>query len=335
LERVRPCATHGTTFFGVNLAGKLIASAGMAEGLQPVQVASPSDEVRNICESLYKDAQAHRYGLTQEVFQSSLLEVARRYVPGATDQELISFLRGLRCEELALARGCAEGSEAAWEVFMTRYRSSLYGSAYAVTRDESVGRELADLLYAELFGVPKENGQRVSKLKYYMGRGSLEGWLRTVLAQEYVNRYRRTRHEVSLEERVESGVQFEAREAPAESAVDDKVQAAVGDTLSALESEERFLLSAYYLDGRTLAEIGRVLRVHESTVSRKLERLVTSLRKELRKKLVASGMSLRQADEAMQEVDVRDLNVNVRAGLQQEVQTEPFYKSEKQRGPSQ
>jgi len=32
-----------------------------------------------------------------------------------------------------------------------------------------------------------------SKLSSYTGRGSLEGWLRTVMAQEFVNRYRRQR----------------------------------------------------------------------------------------------------------------------------------------------
>jgi RNA polymerase sigma-70 factor, ECF subfamily len=190
----------------------------MAESPQAVQVAKPSEEVRKTCAGLYQEARAQLYGLTQEVFQSSLLEVAHKYLPGAVDQDLIRFLQGLHCEELALARGCALGNEAAWEVFMTRYRASLYGAGYAIAKDESVGRELADSLYAELFGVPKESGPRVSKLGYYMGRGSLEGWLRTVLAQEYVNRYRRAKHEVSLEEKVERGVQFAAREGPGQSA---------------------------------------------------------------------------------------------------------------------
>jgi RNA polymerase sigma-70 factor, ECF subfamily len=306
----------------------------MSEKLQSVQVAKPSDAVRAACDGLYEQAGAERYGVDREAFQCALLEVGRKYAPEAGDEELIPFLQGLRCEELALARGCALGNEAAWEVFMTRYRASLYGAAYAVTKDESVGRELADLLYAELYGVPKDDGRRVSKLSYYMGRGSLEGWLRTVLAQEYVNRYRRARHEVSLDEKVESGVQFAASEPPGQSVGEDKVERAVSDALRALEAENRFVLSAYYLDGRTLAEIGRVLRVHESTISRKLEKLVGSIRKDLRKRLVASGMSLRQADEAMQDVDVRDLNVNIRAGLEQESRSEAFYKGTKEKGSS-
>ena len=74
-------------------------------------------------------------------------------------------------------------------------------------------RELADSLYADLYGTRTADGRRISKLNSFTGRGSLEGWLRAVLAQEYVNRFRRQQRLVSLEEQVEAGVQFEA-EAP-------------------------------------------------------------------------------------------------------------------------
>ena len=85
--------------------------------------------------------------------------------------------------------------------------------------------------------------------------------------------------------------------------------AAAAAELAALEPEERFLLAAYYLDHRTLAEIAKVQRVHESTISRKLERTTSGLRKRIRKRMIQAGMSPRQADEAMQDVDVRDLRV--------------------------
>ena len=41
------------------------------------------------------------------------------------------------------------------------------------------------------------------------------------------------------------------------------------------------VLAAYYLDGRTLAEIARMLGVHESTISRKVDKLAKSLRKKI------------------------------------------------------
>src|SRR5712691_8118737 len=82
--------------------------------------------------------------------------------------------------------------------------------SHSLTREDSTGRELADSVYADLFGTRMREGNRVSRLTYYGGRGSLDGWLRTVLAQEFVNTYRKQRRTVSLDEESEEGMQFAA-----------------------------------------------------------------------------------------------------------------------------
>ena len=53
---------------------------------------------------------------------------------------------------------------------------------------------------------------------------------------------------------------------------DSRVDAVIDQALAALDAESRAILSAYYLDGRKLAEIGRMLGFHEATASRKLDR---------------------------------------------------------------
>jgi RNA polymerase sigma-70 factor (ECF subfamily) len=151
------------------------------------------------------------------------------------------------------------------------------------------------------------------------------------MAQEYVNQYRRTKRETSLEAQVEEGKQFAANDPPAPP-TDARVEAATAAELAALETEERFLLAAYFIDRHTLAEIAKVMGVHESTISRKLERATTSLRKRIRKRLIDAGMSPRQADEAMAETDVRDLNVKVSESLGQESGKLTFYKKSGEEG---
>lgn len=273
---------------------------------------------------LYAESRANEYGLSSEEFEQTLVAIAEKYAGDSSQKECLALLDGLRHEELALARGCAKGNDKAWEVFLNRYRASLYSSAYAIARNDAAARELADSLYAELYGIEERAGERRSKLLYYMGRGSLEGWLRTVLAQEWVNAKRRTRREVSLEEQVEAGGQFEAPPPPAVPAPTSPINAAVAALLAGLAPEERFLLAAYYLDGRTLAQIALVMRVHESTISRKLDRLGESLRKDLRKRLIANGISKAAADELMDGIDVRDLEVKVRENLKQETPPPAF-----------
>ncbi len=234
--------------------------------------------------------------------------------------EAVNFLRTLRLEELALARACAAGHQRAWDIFLTRYREGLYGAAYSIAREESAARELADSLYADLYGTRTRDGERLSKLASYTGRGSLAGWLRTVMAQQHVDQYRKVRRMVSLDEESEKGVQFTApaaQDGPALPAHQrSRLEQATDDVLAQLSPEERFLLASYFLDQRTLAEIARVLRVHESTISRKLDKLTTGLRKRIRDALVKSGLNRAQAEELL-ETDVRDLAVDVKRSLRQ------------------
>jgi RNA polymerase sigma-70 factor, ECF subfamily len=282
------------------------------------QIPAVQSVVKELLADLYAKSGGEKIGFTREAFAAVLCEVgSKQFTPATSESEIRTFLLSLRVDELALARACAAGDNSAWEMFLTRYREKLYLSALRIAREDSAARELADTLYADLYGTNTREGQRVSKLASYTGRGSLEGWLRTVLSQEYVNRYRRTKRLVSLDEESEEGVQFRAPEPEPVPPADARLAQATDEALAALSGEDRTVLSAYYLDGRTLAEIARMLGVHESTISRKVDKLAKSLRKQIVAALVRGGMSRRQAEEAL-EVDVRDLQVDIRRGLNQE-----------------
>jgi RNA polymerase sigma-70 factor (ECF subfamily) len=295
------------------------AIQGLELGVSDSRLRTPADA---LFADLYREAGADRFGLTQQGFSQILEEVSAKYLPPDAGQaERLDLCEGLRVEELALARACAAGNDAAWDLFLVRYREKLYDAARSIAPEESTARELADSLYADLFGTETRDGRRVSKLNYYAGRGSLEGWMRMVLAQEYVNRFRSQRRLTSLDEQAEAGVQFKAPDSAAMSegfaAADPRLEAATDEALAALPPEDRFILASYYLDGRTLAETARMLGVHESTVSRRLEKITRSLSKAILKGLMRRGMSRQQAEEAL-EVDVRDLSLDVRKRLKAE-----------------
>ena len=282
----------------------------------------PSVAVRAFAVDHYTESGAERFGIDVGGVATILAEVVNQRGAGDPEEKVLD---SLRLEELVLARACIAGHEVAWELFLTRYRGAMYEAAYKIAHDEAAARALADSLYGELYGLNEKGDVRTSKLRYYLGRGSLAGWLRTVVAQEYVNQYRRGKRETSLEAAVEEGRQFAAVE-PETVQVDCRVEAATATELAALDAEERFLLAAYYLDQHTLAEIAQLMRVHESTISRRLERLTARLRKEICKRLMQSGMSKRQAEEAMQEVDVRDLQIKVSESIGQDRGGLSFYK---------
>jgi RNA polymerase sigma-70 factor (ECF subfamily) len=267
---------------------------------------------------LHREAGAEKFGLTLQAFAGVLQEVASKYLPATTSSsEVADFLTHLRVEELALARGCALGNETAWEIFLTRYREKLYNAAHSIVQGDVNARELADSLYADLYGTRTTEGRRISKLNSFTGRGSLEGWLRAVLAQEYVNRFRREQRLVSMEEQVEGGTQFEAEAPDPTQAIDARLREVTDQVLGSLAAEDKFILAGYYLDGRRLAEIARLLGVHESTISRKLEKITVWTRKAILSGLMKRGMSRKEAEQSM-EVEVTELSLDVRRRLMQE-----------------
>jgi len=296
----------------------------------------------DIAAALYERSGAAAYDVSAEQFAAILDEILRKYLfqhsaqnsaqnsaansSHVSAEQKTAFCDALRLEELALARACAAGNERAWQDFINRYRQKLHSMALHITRDGAHAAELADSLFADLYGVNARDGVRRSKLVFYTGRGSLEGWLRTVMAQEFINRYRKQKRTVSLEEQTEEGVQFVAAAEPARASdhiSDQRLETATDEALAELSSEDRFTLASYYLDGRTLAEIARTLGLHESSVSRRLDRLATGLRKRILAGLRMQGMSHAQASEAL-ETDVRDLQLNLRSRLTQDSGGKPF-----------
>lgn len=280
-------------------------------------------ERTNITAELYVRSGAAAYGISGEQFTLILNEIQQKYIPAALPEQQVEFLGALRLEELVLARACAAGSERAWEDFIQRYRQKLHAMAFHITRESGQAADLADSLFADLYGISARSTARNSKLVFYTGRGSLEGWLRTVMAQEFVNRYRKQKRIVSLEEQSEEGVQFVAHVPEPMTNEDPRLAAVTDKALAELSSEDRFTLASYYLDGRTLAETARALGIHESSVSRRLDRLSVGLRKRILAGLRDLGMSHAQAVEAL-ETDVRDISVDLRSRLTQDPDTTTF-----------
>jgi RNA polymerase sigma-70 factor (ECF subfamily) len=276
------------------------------------------DLPQSLLQELWLTAKAAASGLTCDEFSTALYSVGAKFnygLPAAAhpdDSQKAKFLRSLRLEDLALATACILGREVAWQRFLNLYRASLTQAAVAITGSSTIGHDLADSLYSELYGLREIDGQRRSPLASYSGRGSLLGWLRTTLAQRHVDHHRRTYRESPLDTLDAPAPQPQPAPLAAELT---GLARAITSTLEGLSAEERYLLSSYFLDRQPLAQIARVLHVHEATISRRLKRLLADLRKRLLHHLQAGGLSKRAAEEALGN-DPRDLEINLRALLQ-------------------
>jgi RNA polymerase sigma-70 factor, ECF subfamily len=244
---------------------------------------------------LYHRAKADRWGLSVESFAGALVASLDR----ACARDVEACLGALHLEDLALACACADGCESAWEHFMRGHRTLLYRAADAL--DPGGGaREIADSLYAELYGLHRRDGERRTLFRYFHGRSSLATWLRSVLAQRWVDHVRARRHSEPLPDE-HSTARLQARPAadPDRSRYVAAMDRALAAALDGLPSRDRLRLGCYYVQQLTLAETGRMLGEHEATVSRQLARTRRVIRRATERALSEAGLSGPEIDRCL------------------------------------
>ena len=275
------------------------SDSGYATGL--VRLATSSPSIVAILDEAYDRSDAARWAVAREAFQEVLeRSVAYRFTDPPAERDLAAYLRSLHVADLALAAACAEGHDAAWDHFVLTFRPGLYAAARRLAGDSH--RELADSLYAELFGMPRGDGPRRSLLLSYHGRSRLATWLRSVLAQRHIDRLRALRPLAPLDpDAPPAGTERPAEVTPLfeRQGHVGSAQAALDAAIDALEPKDRLRLRLYYGQDLTLAQIGRLLGEHEATVSRHLSRARQALRRRVERVLAEEhGLS----KTAMQEV---------------------------------
>jgi RNA polymerase sigma-70 factor, ECF subfamily len=238
---------------------------------------------------LHARAGAGRWQVSVPRFAAALERaLAKRFDGAVATAQAESFLDALHLEDLALAVACADGDEAAWEAFLTRYRHDL-GRAAAAIAGETDGDEILDALLVDLFARGDGTGPRRSLFDYFHGRSRLTTWLRALIGQRHVDRLRVARRLEPIDEVAEGDPRLAAATAvdPDRARLVAAMHAAFDAALAALESRDRLRLAYYHADGLKLAKIGALLGEHEATVSRKLQRTRDAIRSQVDRQLVA------------------------------------------------
>ncbi len=259
---------------------------------------------------------APNFGVTTDCFKASLSKTIGKYLATASTEQSDSadvsqFLEQIQAEDLFLALACANGNERAWWEFDQNHRSYLERVARHLAKTEVDAQEVIDTVYVELYGTRVVDGERVSKFATYSGRGSLRGWLRTVIWHSLVDLHRASHDEVSLDEMTENVGEGMAHASFAEAAPggeDEMIDhiskeryrkatvMAIETAFASLDDHEKLLLLFYHVENLKLREIARLVenegsplrgwfqrkshtrsenpagRIHESTIMRWLEK---------------------------------------------------------------
>lgn len=233
------------------------------------------------------------------------------------------YLDSLHAGDLALALACKDGKSAAWEHFITKFRPQMYSAARAIAGDEMRGRELADSIWADMYGLDVRDGRRRSLLDYFHGRSSILTWIRAVLAQRHVDYVRSQNRFQQLDDRVGDSIreaaprnEDEPREAGSDRA---RYVAMLGEALEAalksLEPRERLRMAYYYRHNLSLKEIGALIGEHESSVSRKLARTRDELKGKVERALRDRGKLSRDQIQLCYDFAAGDLRLDLARAL--------------------
>jgi len=236
-------------------------------------------------------AHAARWSVGDDSIRDAAYRAAR--ASGALERGAIdSFIDALHAEDLSLALACQAGDSAPWEHFITSFRPALYAAARAIAGDDSRGRELADSIWAEMYGLEVRDGRRRSILSYFHGRSSLLTWMRAVLAQRHVDYIRSQSRMEPLDDNLERTL-MSSRDDRTDSPGSDSDRAryvemlgkALDAALKSLAPRDRMRMAYYYRHDLSLKEIGRLMDEHESTASRRLARTRDGLKREIERTL--------------------------------------------------
>lgn len=227
-----------------------------------------------------------------------------RDAPNTSPAEINTFIDELQADDLCLIIACERGDENAWSDLVERFTATVRSAARSATSNEDAAEDLAQSIWAELYGLrTRADGRPASKLAYYSGRGSLAGWLRAVVAQLSVDTFRKQSKLVQAEEDADldrlardahigetqtlttSTIQNPEQSLSSRFAQTD-IQQALNRAVKELAPDDRLLVKLYYFDDLRLREAGVVLGVHEATASRRLTRIQSDLRKRVSQILI-------------------------------------------------
>ena len=258
-------------------------------------------------------------GLERESYSNRVHAIVEKYLgTDPPDNAAADFVKALHGRDLYLATACAQESLGmtgaarssglqyrgiAWKTLELNYRGFISDLTRFFFRKSFVAQDIADNILADLF-FPDRTG--TSRIVSYDGRSSLNTWLRVVVCNQAINVKRRNSYSQTIEtipeipdfpawKKVDQIVRLRRYETP--------FRKALAAACIHLPPRDRLLLLWRYQEGLRLGQIAQILGIHQSNVTRQLDRVTSRFRNHvislLRKE---HGLSRRAIQECLSDI---------------------------------
>ena len=181
-------------------------------------------------------------------------------------------------EGMAEAHGfiaeCIAGNQDAIEVLVREYEAGVFRLALSILGDEAEAHEVTQETFLSA----------LRSLSTYRERKSFKAWLYTIALNHSRSHLRkrkvieRLRNTLTVVFRVET----ERQMSPEESAIRNEQEAAIWNSLNALDERHRIVVVLRYFHELSIAEISQILSVNEGTIHSRLHSAREKLRDALK-----------------------------------------------------
>ena len=282
----------------------------------------PSPELDAVIASGYAEGRERfgDLGLDLHAYSLRIHAIAEKHLGvNPPPEEALRFVKGLHRRDLYLATACAqhsfeaqgepeqaiwlENASRAWTILEATYKGFIRDLSRFFFRKGFVARDLADNILADLF-LPDRSGN--SRIVSYDGRSSLSTWLRVVISNRAINVQRTSGSTHSVElltdiadepalENIDSGLRGQRYQSP--------LEGSLNEVCRGLTSRERLILLWRYEDDLQLGQIAQLLGIHQSNVTRQLDRLQSKVRDQVVSILSAQhGLSPAAIEECLNDI---------------------------------
>ncbi len=169
---------------------------------------------------------------------------------------------------------CIAGNEAAIEMFVRQYETSVFRLALSIVGDPAEANEVVqETFIAALRSLPS-----------YQEKQSLKAWLYTITLNQSRSRLRKRKVLERLRTTLTSifRVEAEKQDLPEEMVIQSEKEARIWNSLNQLDERHRIVVVLRYFHELSVAEISEILSVNEGTIHSRLHSAREKLRDTLK-----------------------------------------------------
>ena len=168
-----------------------------------------------------------------------------------------------------IIKACQKGERASQKQLYTLFASRLYGVCLRYSDNEEDAKDLLQESFIKIF----------KNLKQYQHNGSFEGWMRKIVVNTALERFRKTRRTLAIEsEDYMNTLQLDYEHVLEELGYKDLLR-----MVQELSDQYRVVFNLYVIEGYTHKEIGQKLTIGEGTSKSNLSRARELLKDKVRK----------------------------------------------------